>query len=157
MTDMAIQEKVLTLHENLKRKLEVTPGPRTGSSLPLPESFTASRGWLDRFTRRYNLHTIQKTRETASGNKEVAAAYLPTLKQIISDGGCTPQQVFNAEETGLFCTCMPSRTIISKEEKSAPGHKVSKERLSLLLGGNAAGDLKLKPLLIIILRTPGHL
>jgi len=43
---------------------------------------------------------------------------------------------------------MPERTYISKEEKSAPGHKAAKDRLTLLLGGNASGDCKLKPMLV---------
>lgn len=43
---------------------------------------------------------------------------------------------------------MPSRTFLSKEESVAPGHKPSKNRLTLLLGGNLAGDLKLMPMLI---------
>ncbi|XP_068235714.1 tigger transposable element-derived protein 1-like [Palaemon carinicauda] len=49
---------------------------------------------------------------------------------------------------------MPNRTYITKEEKSAPGHKASKERLTLLLGGNAASDFKLKPLLVYQAENP---
>ncbi|XP_054569450.1 tigger transposable element-derived protein 1-like [Eptesicus fuscus] len=44
---------------------------------------------------------------------------------------------------------MPTHKYIAKEEKTALGHKASKERLSLLLGANAAGDFKLKPLVCL--------
>jgi hypothetical protein len=49
---------------------------------------------------------------------------------------------------------MPSRTFISVQEKTAPGFKVSKDHLTLLLGGNASGDYKTKPLMVYHSENP---
>jgi hypothetical protein len=53
--------------------------------------------------------------------------------------------MFNLDETGLFWKRMPSRTFISVQEKTTPAFKASKDRLTLLLGGNASGNYKTKP------------
>lgn len=49
---------------------------------------------------------------------------------------------------------MPTRTHLFKEEATAPDYKVSKSRTTLLLGGNAAGDFKLKPMMIFQSENP---
>jgi hypothetical protein len=41
-----------------------------------------------------------------------------------------------------------------KEEKTAQGYKPAKDRFTLLLGGSAAGDFKLKPLLVYHSENP---
>ena len=42
---------------------------------------------------------------------------------------------------------MPFKTFIAREEESRSGFKISQDRLPLLLGVNAAGDFKLRPML----------
>jgi len=64
----------------------------------------------------------------------------------VKANGFIPQQVFNFDETGLFWKNMPRRTYITEEVEALPGHKPRKDRLTLLLCGNASGDFKIKPL-----------
>ena len=96
----------------------------------------------------------RKTTPKTTGEASSAAAqdFPPHLKNIIEEGGFTAKQVFNMDETGLFWQKLPSW--LSKEEMSAPDLKVSKDRLALLLGGNAYGDVKLKPLLVYHSENP---
>lgn len=57
-------------------------------------------------------------------------------------------KIFNADETALFSKMMPSRTFIAGDEMPMPDFNASKNRLTLSLGSNAAGDFKLKLMLI---------
>ncbi|XP_042221707.1 tigger transposable element-derived protein 1-like, partial [Homarus americanus] len=78
------------------------------------------------------------TGEAASADTDSANKYPAELEKIIDEGGYSPEQAYNVDETGLFWKRMPARTFISTEEKSAPGFKASKDCLTLLLGGNAS-------------------
>ena len=140
---MLIQEKAKKLFQALKRE--------KGEER---EEFMASKGWFSRFKARANYHNISIQGEAASADEKAASEFPKVLADIIREGGYSAHQVFNVDETGLFWKRMPKRTYISKEEKSAPGHKAAKERLTLLLGGNAAGDFKLKPLLVYLSENP---
>lgn len=57
------------------------------------------------------------------------------------------QDIFNADETGLFFKCLPDKTLTFKNEK-CHGGKHSKERVTLLLAANMDGSEKLRILLI---------
>ena len=92
--------------------------------------------------------------ESASADHEAAAAFSGELKTLVEEV-YLPQQVFNADETGLFWKKMAKRTFISKyeEKKKAPGFKAAKDRLTLLLCGNVAG-YKCKPMLVYKSENP---
>ncbi|KFD73075.1 hypothetical protein M514_14979 [Trichuris suis] len=69
------------------------------------------------------------------------------LMAIIREKKYEPEQVFNMDETGLFWKKMPSRTYLMKDVATPPGVKVQKDRVTLIMCGNAAGHT-LKPGLI---------
>ncbi|XP_023238008.1 tigger transposable element-derived protein 1-like, partial [Centruroides sculpturatus] len=138
LTQAIISAKALSIFDTLKKQRGETSEA---------ETFSASKGWFDRFRKRAGWHNIKIQGKTAKEFPE-------KLAEIIEEEGYSSRQIFNVDETGLFWKRMPSRTHIAKEEKSKPGFKVSKDRVTLLLGANAAGDCKLKPLLIYRAETP---
>ncbi|GFU42005.1 tigger transposable element-derived protein 1 [Trichonephila clavipes] len=121
--------------------------PSTSTSQARKE-FSASKGWLTGFLKRNALHYIKITGESATADEGAAKIFPEELAKIIEDGDYSADQVFKADETGLYWKKLPNRTYIAKDEKTASGHKASKDRVTLLLCSNASGDRMLKPLLI---------
>ncbi|XP_028575874.2 uncharacterized protein LOC114592144 isoform X1 [Podarcis muralis] len=145
ISESMICEKALRLHADLVRNI---PGASEG------EIFKASRGWFDNFKRRSGIHIAARHGEVAIANREDADQFVLEFQDYVAAEGFLPQQVFNCDETGLFWKKMPKRTYITEEEKSLPGHKPMKDRLTLLLCANASGDFKLKPLLVYLSENP---
>ncbi|XP_051934853.1 tigger transposable element-derived protein 1-like isoform X3 [Hippocampus zosterae] len=119
-----------------------------------PTEFYASKGWLHRFKKRFNLKKLPLCGEAASVeddeyNKE-------TFKSIIEGGGYKPEQVFNMDETALYWKSISSRTTIMDEGARASGFQAPKDRLSLIMCVNAAGYM-IKPALICKSKNPRSL
>jgi hypothetical protein len=101
------------------------------------------------FEKRTGIHSVVSHGEAVSSNKDGAEKFVEKLEDFVDR-----EQVFNCDETGLFWKKMPKKTCITREEKALPGHKPMKDRLTLLLCGNASGDFKVKPLLVCHSENP---
>lgn len=145
LTQGLIQAKALTLFNAMKAEK---------GEAAAEETFGASRGWYDNFKRRSNLHIIAGQGEIICADTGAPETFPAEFEKIIEDGGYTKQQIFNVDETCLFWKKMPSRTFIAREEMTVPGFQAAKDRLTLLLGANAAGDCRLKPMMIYHSENP---
>lgn len=54
----------------------------------------------------------------------------------MEEGGFNTKTVFDMDQTGLFWKKMPKRTFIAPKEKTFPGFGVSKDLLTVIVGGN---------------------
>ena len=92
--------------------------------------------------------------KVTSSDVETAARYSEDLVKLINESSYIKQHSFNIFSSSLYRRNMSSRIFTDKKEKSVPDFKASKDRLTLLLGANAAGDLKSKPMLIYRSENP---
>lgn len=115
------------------------------------ETFGASNDWFARFKSRHN---VLLTDEPAVADAQAAVCYSVVLCTILEEGHYSPHQVFSVDETGLFWKRLPERMLLALERAAGPGPKAPKDHLTLLLGCNAAGDFKLKSLLVYPSENP---
>lgn len=108
-------------------------------------SFVASTGWFQKFKIRRGLRILQITGEKLSANEPPVLPYkqndlIPTLV----NKHYSLNRIFNADETGLYFKLLGNNTLVGSTEKSAPGRKVLKDRITFMPCTNADGSFKLK-------------
>lgn len=112
-------------------------------------NFKCSKGWVTRWKKRHGVRQVRITGEIRSADVAAAEAFLPKLQEIVEENDLSPEQVYNADETGLYHRMLPDRTLATNTDTTAShGYKQRKDRVTLLLATNWAGSHKLKPLCI---------
>lgn len=124
------------------------------------ENFRASDHWLENFKDRHGIKFRTEQGEAAAVDQEVVQNWQQTVLKQASEK-YSANDVFNADETGLFWRLMPNKTLAFKGKicrvfsfypwilgEKCSGGKKSKERVTVLIGANASGTEKL-PLFMI--------
>ena len=101
------------------------------------EDFKGSDGWLDRWKTRYCVTFKAVAGEGKSCTPQMTASWDETaLSTILSNYKL--EDIFNADEFGLFYQALPNKTLHLKSEKCVRG-KHSKIRLTGMAAANATG------------------
>lgn len=108
------------------------------------EKFQATAGWLWRFRNRHGMVKTVIHSEAASAPTEVVETFRTGLNDVIKKEGFLHSQVYNAVETCLFWRSLPRNTRAFKRETALHGHKLNKERFSVLCCANADGMHRLQ-------------
>ena len=109
------------------------------------DDFKASNGWLEKFRTRHAIQYRTLSGESAAVDLSIVDEWKNRLSSIIDK--YDPNDVYNADETGLFFKALPNRSLVMSKE-TCKGGKRSKERFTVLLCTNMTGTDKLQPFLI---------
>lgn len=110
--------------------------------------FLASSGWLDKFRQRHGIRFLKVCGERLSSNVDAVLPFKQEFMKIVKEMDLHEDQIYNADESAIFWRALPTGTLVSQDEKSAPGRKIPKDRLTFMPCCNASGTHKL-PLLIL--------
>ncbi|XP_043914003.1 jerky protein homolog-like [Protopterus annectens] len=116
--------------------------------------FVASGGWLKNFKSRHGIRELEVPGESLSGDTPAAQKFKETFLALLGKEGYSPDDVYNADETGLYWKSLPHKSLASNRETAAPDFKVSKERVTVMATANANGSHLLPPLMIGKAKNP---
>nr|XP_037290390.1 tigger transposable element-derived protein 4-like [Rhipicephalus microplus] len=106
------------------------------------EQFQCSEGWLSRLKSRHAIAFKCLFGKSASVDDTVVADWIADVLPAHLEG-YTPQDVFNADESGIFYKFKPGKTFCFGDD-TCHGGKKSKERISVLFCCNMDGSEKEK-------------
>jgi hypothetical protein len=123
-------------------------------SLEGPADFKASAGWLNNFKKRHGIRELEIQGEKLSSDHVAAQTFKQKFIDMVTENQYTRDDIYNADETGVLWRSLPRKSLASRREMSAPGFKVSKERVTALVCANASGSHALKLLVIGKSKSP---
>jgi len=115
----------------------------THSSADQKLALKFSNGWLEKFCQRHGFRQKIAHGESGSIQQSILDKEIPAIKEVLQQHH--PDDIFNADETGLFYNMPPQKTIGSA---AVSGLKKNKIRMTILFGCNSSGTEKLEPFFI---------
>lgn len=112
------------------------------------DSFYASEGWLAKFKKRHGIRYLKVCGEILSSETSEITPFVHKLRNKMDEMKVNESQLYNADESGLFFRLLPQKTFVAATEKTAPGRKTAKERVTFLLCSNADGSHKVTPMVL---------
>lgn len=110
------------------------------------DNFECSLSWIQRFRARNAIVGGRVCGESSDVSQETVDEWLEKKWPILSQG-YESEEIYNADETGLFFNMMPNQTLKFKGEKCSGG-KMNKTRITVLVTANMTGSAKEKLLVI---------
>jgi len=132
ITDEVLQLKAMEFHKFLNTDI----------------TFQASHGWVQKFKKRHCIRLLKICGEKLSTNDSVVPEFIASFTRSINEQSLVPEQIYNCDESGLVYKSLHNRTLVSVNEKLAPGRKQLKDRLTVMPCCNSTGQHKF-PLMII--------
>jgi hypothetical protein len=91
------------------------------SDLEINKACDYLQGWLHRFKLRHGIRKLSVSGEKLGANSDAAGKFVEDFMKLISDENLTAEQIYNADDTGLFWRCLPRRTLAAGNEDKAFG------------------------------------
>ncbi|KAE9524452.1 hypothetical protein AGLY_015173 [Aphis glycines] len=116
------------------------------------ENFKCSASWIQRFRQRHNIGFGKISGESSAVNTDICSNWLANVWPSLRAGYCD-DEIYNADEAGLFFKLTPDKTLRFKGENCSGG-KLSKDRITVLVAANMTGTDKRKLLVIGKSKSP---
>ena len=97
---------------------------------------------------RHGLRELALSSESLSADMNAVAPFQQKLQKLMQEEGYSRDQVFNADETGLWWKQLPSKSLCHAREIKPKNNKKAKDRITLMACANASGTFYL-PLMFV--------
>ena len=98
--------------------------------------FKGSRGWLDKWKKRYNVKQLRICGESGDVQGATVESWKERLPEIVQ--GYEKEDIWNMDETGVFWRALPDSGF-GQKSSSCKGGKKSKQRITIAFFVSASG------------------